>query len=359
MERLREKIGQMFLVGCGGETLTREERLIFAECQFGGFILFRDNCIAPGQIVQLCRSLWQSALETPPFIAIDHEGGRVQRLPEPFTRFPAPTRIGGTGNADLAYRLGRAAAEELRLAGINLNFAPVLDVDSNAANPIIGDRAFGTNAAAVIEFGSAWMRGLIDGGIIPCGKHFPGHGGADQDSHLELPTVMKSLAELIATELLPFAHACRNRIDSLMTAHVLYPALDPRLPATLSEPIVTGLLRHQYGYDGVVFSDDMDMKAISDNYGVDESAALAVRAGVDVLLFCHEAAKATQAFEFLCHEAERDPELRARVESSFRRILTLKQRYLKNFTGAAEEEIEARLGELRHQRLIDEIQGNL
>jgi beta-N-acetylhexosaminidase len=359
MERLREKIGQMFLVGCGGETLTREERSIFAKCQFGGFILFRDNCVAPSQIVQLCRSLWQAALEFPPFIAIDHEGGIVQRLPEPFTRFPPAARIGGAGNADLAHRLGRAAAEELRLAGINLNFAPVLDVGSNAANPIIGDRAFGAEPAAVIEFGSAWTLGLIDGGIIPCGKHFPGHGGADQDSHLELPTVMKSSAELSATELLPFAHACRSRIDSLMTAHVRYPALDPRHPATLSEPIVTGLLRHQYGYDGVVFSDDMEMKAISGNYGVEESAALAVRAGVDVVLFCHDAAKATRAFEFLCHEAERDPELRARVESSFQRITTLKQRCLKNFTGAAEAEIEARLGALRHQRLIDEIQGNL
>jgi beta-N-acetylhexosaminidase len=352
MERLREKIGQMFLVGCGGETLTREERLIFAECQFGGFILFRDNCVAPSQIVHLCRSLWQSALEIPPFIAIDHEGGRVQRLPEPFTRFPAAARIGGAANADLAHRLGRAAAEELRLAGINLNFAPVLDVGSNAANPIIGDRAFGAEPAAVIEFGSAWALGLIDGGIIPCGKHFPGHGGADQDPHLELPTVMKSLAELSATELLPFAHACRDRIASLMTAHVLYPALDPRHPATLSEPIVTGLLRHQYGYDGVVFSDDMEMKAINSNYSVEESTALAVRAGVDALLFCHDVANATQAFEFLCHEAERDPELRARVESSFQRITALKQRYLKSFTGAAEEEIEARLMRLNHRRLL-------
>jgi beta-N-acetylhexosaminidase len=354
MERLREKIGQMFLVGCGGETLTRKERLMFAEYGFGGFILFRDNCVAPSQIVQLCRSLWQSALETPPFIAIDQEGGRVQRLPEPFTRFPPAARIGGAANADLAYRLGRAAAEELRLAGINLNFAPVLDVDSNAANPIIGDRAFGAEPAAVIEFGSAWTLGLIDGGIIPCGKHFPGHGGADRDSHLELPTVMKSLAELIAMELLPFAQACRNGIDSLMTAHVRYPALDPRFPATLSEPIVTGLLRHQYGYDGVVFSDDMEMKAISDNYRVEESAALAVRAGVDVLLFCHDVEKALRAFEILYHEAQNDPYLRGQVDHSHRRISALKKRYLKEFTGVAREEIAARLMRLNHRRLLSE-----
>jgi beta-N-acetylhexosaminidase len=139
-----------------------------------------------------------------------------------------------------------------------------------------------------------------------------------------------------------------------MTAHMLYPALDPRYPATLSEPIVTGLLRHQYGYDGVVFSDDMEMKAINSNYSVEESTALAVRAGVDALLFCHDVANATQAFEFLCHEAERDPELRARVESSFQRITALKQRYLKSFTGAAEEEIEARLMRLNHRRLLSE-----
>ena len=145
------------------------------------------------------------------------------------------------------------------------------------------------------------------------------------DSHVELPIVRKTLDELKTVELPPFAHACRTRIESLMTAHVLYPALDAEFPATLSEPIVTGLLRHQLGYDGVVFSDDLEMKAISDRYGVEEAAALAIRAGVDVLLFCHEVAKAIQAFEFLCNEAERDPVLRARVEESHRRITELKQ----------------------------------
>jgi beta-N-acetylhexosaminidase len=300
----------------------------------------------------LCRNLWDSAVEVPPFIAIDQEGGNVHRMPAPFTHFPAAARVGEKGNADLARRLGRAAAEELRLVGINLNFAPVLDVDSNPANPVIGDRAFGSEPKRVMEIGSAWMQGLRDGGIIPCGKHFPGHGDTEQDSHLELPTVNKSWEEFKSVDLPPFAHACRNRIECLMTAHVRYSALDPDLPATLSEPIITGLLRRQLGYDGVVFSDDMEMKAISDNHGVEESASLAVEAGVDVLLFCHDIDKAILAFESLCREAKQDPVVRAHVENRFRRVAKLKRRYLKQFTGVTVNEITARLMELDHRRLV-------
>jgi beta-N-acetylhexosaminidase len=359
MSGLREKIGQMFLVGCQGEALSKHEQLIAAEYSFGGYILFGRNCREPEQIVSLCRSLWQSASEIPPFIAIDQEGGRVHRLPPPFTHFPAAARIGAKGNPDLAYQLGCATAEELRLIGANLNFAPVLDVNSKPDNPIIGDRAFGTEPQRVIVFGSAWARGLRDGGIIPCGKHFPGHGDTEKDSHLELPVVKKSVDELKSVELAPFADACHHQIESLMTAHVLYPELDANLPATLSETIITGLLRHQFGYDGVVFSDDLEMKAISDNYAVEQTTALAVRAGVDVLLFCHGHEKAIEAIEFLCDEAERSPAVRAQIENSYRRISDLKRRYLKNFTGANGSEIIARLVELKRQRLIDELYGNL
>ncbi len=355
MKRLREEIAQMLLVGCAGESLSGEEQLIFADCQFGGYILFGRNCAESEQIVQLCRSLWLSAPETPPLIAIDQEGGRVHRLPPPFTHFPPAAWIGARHDRDLAYRLGRATADELKLVGINLDFAPVLDVNSASDNPIIGDRAFGNDPQRVIEIAAQWMRGLTDGGIIPCGKHFPGHGHSDKDSHVELPVVDKSFDELQTTELAPFMYACRMRIDSLMTAHVRYPALDPRLPATLSEPIVTGLLRHQLGFDGVVFSDDMEMRAISDRYPPGEAALLAVRAGVDMLLFCHELAQAIEVLELLSKEAERDAEIRVRVEQSFRRITRLKQRWLKSFTGAAAQEIESRLAELgRHNRIASD-----
>ena len=352
MDTLRQTIGQLFLVGCQGGVLTRKERLLIEEYQFAGVILFKANCSDPAQLVSLCRAIWQSFDTVPPFIAIDQEGGRVHRLPAPFSHFPAAARIGARNDPELAYRLGNATAAELRLAGVNLNFAPVLDVQSNPNSPIIGDRAFAAEPNRLIEIAAAWTQGLGDGGIIPCAKHFPGHGDADKDSHFDLPIVRKSLEQLQATELPPFAAACRNRIEALMTAHVSYPALDPQLPATLSEAIVSGLLRHQLGYDGVVFSDDMEMKAISDRYSVEAATALAVRAGVDILLFCHEIDKAVAAFEFLCNEAERDAAVRSRVEDSYRRVTELKRRYLIRFTGVDENEIAARLERLNHRALL-------
>ncbi len=221
--------------------------MIFAEYGFGGFILFRHNCCEPRQILSLCRSLWDDAPGLPPFIAIDEEGGKVHRLPPPFTHFPAAAAIGVRNDLHLAYRAGRAVAGELALVGINLNFAPVLDVNSNPDNPIIGERAFGADPNLVSATSAAWMRGLREGGVIPCGKHFPGHGDTHQDSHLALPVVTKSLARLQAVELPPFVAACRDGIEALMTAHVKFTALDPNHVATLSEPIVTGLLRHQLG----------------------------------------------------------------------------------------------------------------
>ncbi len=359
VNRLRDKLGQMFMVGLEGETLSGNERLLLEECAFGGVILFERNCREPGRILSLCRELWNTAAGMPPFIAIDQEGGRVHRLPPPFTRFPAAAHLGTTGDTALAYKAGRATAAELALAGINLNFAPVLDVNSNPRNALIGDRAFGCTPDRVIDMSSAWARGLREGGIVPCGKHFPGHGGTDKDSHFDLPLVAKSLNQLRSLDLPPFAGACKHRLEALMTAHVLYPALDPELPATLSERVVTGLLRHQLGYDGVVFSDDMEMKAISDRYHHKQAALLAARAGIDVLLFCHDMSKAIEVFEFLSDEAEQDPSLRARIDSSHRRIGGLKRQYLKNFTGVADGTLQGRLRQSDHRRIVEEIHGSL
>src|SRR5919109_3103477 len=352
MGSLQEKIGQMFMIGVKGDALSRDEQLIIEEYGFGGFVLFSHNCCEPAQILSLCRSLWATGIEQPPFIAIDQEGGRVQRLPPPFTHFPPAALIGRKKNLNLAYRAGKATAAELGLVGINLNFAPVLDVNSNPQNPIIGDRAFAADPASVIEVSQKWIQGLRDGRIIPCGKHFPGHGDTDKDSHIDLPVVDKSLNELRAVEFPPFIHACQDRIESLMTAHVVYPALDSKFPATLSHRIVTELLRQQWGYEGVVFSDDMEMRAISDHYGEEEAVALCVRAGVNMLLYGHELPRALRAFEFLCSEAERDPAMRAQVEQSHSRITAVKELFLRGFSGVPEAEIVGRLAQFDHQRWV-------
>jgi beta-N-acetylhexosaminidase len=357
MTELETKIAQLLMVGIGSHELTRTEWEICRYHGFGGFILFSRNCRDLSQIRSLCHSL--STTADLPFIAIDEEGGGVHRLPPPLTHFPAAAVIGQTGKPGLAERVGRATAAELALLGINLDFAPVLDVASNPTNPIIGDRSFGSTPDQVIAMALAWSEGLRRHGMISCGKHFPGHGSTDKDSHLELPVVAKSLTELREVDLKPFHYACRSGIEALMTAHVIFPALDERLPATLSSQILTGILRNQLGYDGVVFSDDMEMKALTENFDTEEAALLSLRAGVDVLLYCHDLSKATAIFNLFCREGKRDKQMRDRIDESYARITKLKMRCLRQPRGLTDRERLEKLIAFDHKKLIDEIQGSL
>jgi beta-N-acetylhexosaminidase len=328
MASLREKLGQMFMVGISGTEWTREDEALFAECRPGGAILFRHNLQQPQQIYRLCHAIWETTRDNLlPLIAIDEEGGRVHRLPEPFTHFPSAAALGVAGS-QLAFSFGLATARELRAVGINLDFAPVLDVASNPANPVIGDRSLSSEPATVAKLGWSVAEGLKSGGVIPCGKHFPGHGDTSKDSHLELPIVARDVESLLALELPPFRHACVKGFDALMTAHVLYPAFDPEYPATLSHAIVTGLLRDELKYRGVVFSDDLEMKAISRSYELSDAALLAIDAGTDILLCCHDRDRAAQAFERVLRRAEADARFRQRVEESYFRIANLKRRCL-------------------------------
>jgi beta-N-acetylhexosaminidase len=358
LKELETKVGQMLMVGIGGYELTTAELKLCQSHNFGGFILFSRNCGDPVQIRSLCRSLSNRAGNYLPFIAIDEEGGRVHRLPQPFTHFPAAALVGKTASPDLAFRVGRAVATELALLGINLNFAPVLDVNSNAENPIIGDRSFGATPHRVATMALAWSEGLSSMGIIPCGKHFPGHGNTDTDSHLHLPVVERSASELHAVELMPFHRACRSRIEALMTAHVIFTALDEKFPATLSSQIVTGVLRQELGYDGLVFSDDMEMRAITENFDAEEAAISSVRAGINVLLYCDDLSKAASIVELLCREARQDGQLRARINESSARISKLKLRCLRQQRDVPDNQLVEQLLAVGHKKLIDEIYGS-
>jgi beta-N-acetylhexosaminidase len=355
MPSLEEAVGRMFMIGLRGTELSEGERSLLRDYPFGGFILFDHNLKEPKQILALCRSLREIGGELPRFIAIDQEGGRVHRLPLPFTHFPPAAALGRAGDADLAYRTGLAMARELAAVGVNLNFAPVLDVHSNRANPVIGDRALSSDPNEVARLGMAIVRGLREGGVIPCAKHFPGHGDTAQDSHLELPVVRKEAGELKSVELLPFVQACRDGVEAIMTAHVLYPALDPDYPATLSRRIVTGLLRQELGYDGVVFSDDLEMKAISENYPLEEAVVLCVNAGVDVLMFAHRTELPIQAYEYLCQQAEKNTRIRTRIAESNQRIKKLKLRYLKSFRGMGQDVLTKHIGTTSHRKLAEKI----
>ena len=359
MTGLERQIGQMLIVGIQGTELSADEKIVFDKYNFGGYVLFECNCDSPAQIRRLCRTLWKMSGDLPPFIAIDAEGGSVHRLPKPLTHFPAAQLIGRTARPELAYRVGRATARELKLLEINLNFAPVLDVNSNAQNPVIGDRSFGSHPLQVSLMALAWARGLRHGGVIACGKHFPGHGATEQDSHYDLPTLDRSMEQLRAIDLPPFIEASHANIDALMTAHGRFTALDAALPSTLSTRIITGLLRNEIGFKGVVFSDDMEMRSVSDHYSEEEGALRCVRAGVDVLTYCHDLEKAVRIFEFLCREASRDNDLRARIGESYGRLNELKGLKLRPKKKIPDAELLDRLSRWPHSKLVEEIHGSL
>ena len=240
------------MAGFPGETIPDELRAVAREYDLGGIILFGRNVEAPEQVSELAHDSQAMSHELPLWVSIDQEGGRVARLGEPFTVWPPMCTLGRSGEVELAKRFSRALARELRAVGVSLDYAPVLDVHSNAQNPVIGDRALSDAADDVARLGSAIIRGLQDEGVAACGKHFPGHGDTSADSHHELPVVEHPPERIREVELIPFQAAVASDVAMIMTAHVLYPALDEECPATLSRPIVTDMLRHELGFAGLV-----------------------------------------------------------------------------------------------------------
>jgi beta-N-acetylhexosaminidase len=287
-----------------------------------GAILFRRNLPDLRAAFEACRRLAGAAApELPAWIALDQEGGRVQRLRAPFLELPSMRVLAETGNAAFVRRCTAMVGAQLAALGFNLNFAPVLDVDTNPANPVIADRSFSREPVQVARLGTAFADGLRDGGVLACGKHFPGHGDTVLDSHLALPRVDATLARLRAVELVPFVAAIHTGIPCLMTAHIVCERLQPRVPATLSRRVVTELLRGELAFEGVVFSDDLEMKAIAASYPVAEAAVAAVEAGCDVVLICSDEELQDRAHEALVRRAEQDPEFLARCRQAASRSL--------------------------------------
>ncbi|AUX23511.1 glycoside hydrolase family 3 [Sorangium cellulosum] len=314
--------GQLIVGGFDGAEPPARYLRALAEGRRGGAILFRRNAPDIAATARLCRALAEAAgPERPPFLGIDQEGGRVTRLPAPFLTLPPMRSLGDLVDLPLLRRAARAVAAELRAVGVNLNFAPVLDVDSNPANPIIGDRAFGREPGAVAQRGVAFLEGLQEEGVLACGKHFPGHGDTELDSHLALPTIAHDRGRLERIELPPFRAASGAGVASLMTAHIVVEALDPGVPATLSRAVCTGLLRDEIGFQGVLFSDCLQMAAIAANYPIEEAAPAAIEAGCDVLLVCHDEEVQDRAQEALVRKAERDPRFRERCAEAAARGL--------------------------------------
>jgi beta-N-acetylhexosaminidase len=328
-ETTRVRPGQLFMVGVPGPSLDRATRSFLKSNAVSGVILFRRNVTDVASLVALTSELHAVSPDRPILVAIDHEGGRVSRLDAPFTQFPPAAVLGRAGSPHLAYRQGIAMGEELRSVGIDIDFAPVLDVASNPSNPVIGDRSFGGHPRTVSRLGISVVHGLQRTGIVACGKHFPGHGDTSVDSHVDLPVVRRTLAEIERTELLPFRRAIQEGIDALMTAHVVFTALDAELPATLSRRILTELLRERLRFRGVVFSDDLQMKAIADRFTPGDAASAAIDAGADWLLACETLDFAEQAISALERAASRRSRLAARIEEAAARIEALRRGHLR------------------------------
>jgi len=325
MTPLARLAGQLLSVGFDGTAADDELRARIAASEVGGVMLFRPNIATPGQLAGLVAEIRGAApRELPLLVSIDQEGGLVQRLRAPATEWPPMLSVGAAGDATRTAAVGRALGEELAAVGVGWNFAPVLDVHTNPANPVIGNRAFGTSADGVARQALAFWRGLRGAGLVGCGKHYPGHGDTWTDSHHELPVVAHDADRLRVVELAPFAAAARAGVEAFMTAHVLYPALDPDRPATMSRRIATDLLRCELGFRGVLVSDDLGMKAVADRYSIEELAIGAIEAGVDHLLVRQPFAWQRAAFEAIVRAAEARSDLRARVAESAARVAALK-----------------------------------
>jgi beta-N-acetylhexosaminidase len=355
---LRRQIGQLLIAGFRGEQIPVEIRSLAREFSLGGVILFARNIVEPRQVAELCHEAAQLTVGVPAWVSVDQEGGRVARLKAPFTEWPPMATLGRSGEVRLAERFARALAAELRAVGITLDFAPVLDVHTNPKNPVIGDRALAERAGDVARLGSAIIRTLQAEGVAACGKHFPGHGDTTTDSHLELPLVEHPPERLREVEFAPFRAAIDAGVATIMTAHVLVPSLDEKRPATLSRRIVTGLLREELKYEGVILSDDLEMKALANDYKVHDSALLAIEAGCDGVLICSgDVDVQAEALETLVRAVESSRLRFSRVEDALARQQRAKERFLA--AGVARplgaKALQQALGRDEHRQIADEM----
>jgi beta-N-acetylhexosaminidase len=313
--------GQLLFVGFEGTSFPGELGDLVAEGRVGGVILFTRNLRDPHQVRRLVREIRERSPEAAPLtVAIDQEGGRVQRLRDPWTEWPPMRRLGEVGSVELTREVAAAIAIELTELGIGLDFAPVVDVDTNPDNPVINDRSFGRTPKVVGDHAAAFIESMQSLKIAACAKHFPGHGDTKLDSHLALPSLPHPLPRLREVELPPFMAAARAGVASIMSAHVVFPALDRSRPATLS-PEVMAILREEIGYDGLVFSDDLEMKAVADHFRPADLVAGTLDAGIDALLVCKQIDLVREMLRLL----ESSPD--ARVEGPLERMLAFKRRF--------------------------------
>jgi beta-N-acetylhexosaminidase len=340
---------RLLVVGFAGRELDAELAALI-ERGVSGAVLFSRNVGAPSEVLELTTRIKRHAAR-PFLIAVDQEGGKVARLRAGFSPLPPLRALGVSGDAALARAYGELVGRELATVGVDWNFAPVLDVDTNPDNPVIGERALSRDPNEVARLGLAFADGLMASGVAACGKHFPGHGDTRQDSHFALPRLAHARERLERVELVPFA-AAAARLPSLMTAHVVFEALDPELPASMSEKLVGAVLRGKLAYEGVVITDDLEMKAIADHFAIEEVVLRGLAAGVDAFLCCQSAELAQRAISAIVTGVQCGSISEARVVQAAARVQELATRW-----ALSPERIPdlARLASAEHLAVIERI----
>ena len=347
------------MVGFEGHTASADVKALIRELGVGHVVLFARNVAGPEQVAELVRELQSAAREArherPLLVAVDQEGGRVARLKEPWTVWPAARAVGRAGSEETTRRMGVAIADELTACGIRWDFAPCVDVDTNPRNPVIGDRSYGDDPELVSRLGVAMIRGLQQNGVAACAKHFPGHGDTDLDSHLDLPALDHPRSRLDDVELRPFRRAIEAGVASVMTSHILVREIDDARPATLSPKLVAGLLRKELGHTGVVVTDDLEMKAVAKHWKPAEIGVLAAQAGCDLLALCRGHDAQVEALEALirAHESGEIPFKDA--DEAEGRVRALKDRFLAGYRDPDPKQARLAAGRGEHRALADSI----
>lgn len=351
------RAGQLIISGISGTVLTDDEKSFIEKEDIGGVILFSQNYDSPAQLAELVNSIQMLRSDYPLFISVDHEGGRVIRFKKNFTQFPSMNLISQLDSPKICYNVHKIMAEELHACGINVNFSPVCDVLTNPSNKVIGDRAYGSDGEVVAKFISSAIRGLQTSGVLACAKHFPGHGSTTKDSHFDLPIVKTSMEDLQNIELVPFIKAIKSRVEMMMMGHLVVDALDDKLPCSLSKK-VHDYLRNELKYSKIIVSDDMQMKAIADNYSTEEAAILALQAGTDMLVYrdMSEAQKALQGIKDSMKTMDlKNEDLNAKVK----RVIACKKQNFADYKPVYIPSLTNKINSKATQIFVEDLQGML
>ena len=357
---LRQKLGQLFIVGIAGTELTEAEIDFLTTNDIGGVILMGRNVKSPEQVHNLCSSIQmlrhKTRSKSPFFISIDMEGGRVARLKEPFTQWPPMSKLGELDSPSLAFNLALYMGRELRAVGINLDFSPCVDVLTNPTNKAIGDRSLSADPEIVAKMSSALVRGFMKSEVITCAKHFPGHGNTIVDSHEELPIEEATLEQINNIELVPFKRAIRSRVDMIMMSHILFKNIDAKYPATLSEEFNKKLLRDELRFRGLIITDDLDMKALSNNYATEEIPVRAIEAGSDLLLYCNDPLIPPKSLLALENAVSTGRISLVRIEESLQRIAKLKRESILTIDPLPWAKVKDQIGHQEHRKIAKAIE---